>query len=367
MKKIILSLIAVFTMSCMVAAGPVAATAAADYDCNGVKTSLDYGCSDYDTDGISFIFMYIINFMSIGVGIAVVAGIAWGGLTYARSGGNSSAAKEGIDTIRNAIIGLVLFLGLWALANFLVPGGAFNLNKKVATYTPKTATVGTKSTSSSSGTGTASSATSSATTTLAGIDKFNFRDASGSGVIKSGILYRSGYLAQADSKTEQAALKTLLSGGKVIDLREASDIKTDGKDPTLSGVSYKNIAIDGTTDYTKFVNGKAGEAASVAFGKVIKEIANTSGPVLIHCTHGKDRTGWTVAMIMYALGASDAQVMEEYMRSSGETAGKNVTEAMLNTGLSAVKAKYGTIGNYLTNGLKLTKADITALKQKLGA
>lgn len=57
------------------------------------------------------------------VGIAVVGGITWGGILYTTSNGNASKAQQGITTIVNSVIGLLLFIFLFALANFLVPGG----------------------------------------------------------------------------------------------------------------------------------------------------------------------------------------------------------------------------------------------------
>lgn len=355
MKKVIafstVTLVLIGMMSIVVAPVALAATT-----CNGIETSLDYHCNDYQTDSISAILMTVINFMAVGVGIAVVAGIAWGGLTYSRSGGDSAAAKEGMDTIRNAIIGLALFLGLWALANFFIPGGAFNLNPKIAVVSQQPST--------GLNNGTTSGAT---TSTTGSFDEIkNFRDASTSGVIKAGVLFRSGRLYEASSD-DIKELGSLLKNGTIIDLREASD-RTKKPDKSIPGVaSTLSISIVGTTNYTKFVNGQAGEIASASFGEVIKSIAHSNGPVLVHCTHGKDRTGWTVAMIMYALGANDTQVMQEYMRSAGQTTGKNVTEEMLNNGLSAVKKKYGSVQKYLSKGLGLTTNDIAALKKKLGA
>ena len=358
MKKLLLPLILLLTLATTLslALAPVALAAT----CNGVTTSIDFGCDKYQTDSISAIIMYVIGFMAIGVGIAVVAGIVWGGVTYARSDGDSSTAKQGMDTIRNAIIGLVLFIFMYAAADFLIPGGAFNLNEKLATpATPTTPAPKDKNTP-----GTDDKATPASLAKISSVR--NIRDAGAGGAIKSGALYRSGFLADA-STADKEVLAELLKGGLVIDLRTSDNKSKDGKDPKLEGVAHTDIPIVGTTNYTKFVNGKDGEKASAAFGKALKAIANADGPVLIHCTHGKDRTGWLAAMAMYAVGASDGQVMTEYMKSSGQTAGKNVTEDMLNVGLSAVKKKYGTVQKYLTDGLGLTSGDIAALKKKLAA
>ena len=70
--------------------------------------------------------LFVINILAVGVGVAVVGGIVWGGLLYSASDGDSGKTKEAIEVIKNAIIGLVLFFAMYASVNFLVPGGLFN-------------------------------------------------------------------------------------------------------------------------------------------------------------------------------------------------------------------------------------------------
>lgn len=41
-----------------------------------------------------------------------------------------------------------------------------------------------------------------------------------------------------------------------------------------------------------------------------------SGATLIHCTAGKDRTGFACAMLLYALGVSPSLVMDDYLESA---------------------------------------------------
>lgn len=65
----------------------------------------------------------IINFLAIGVGIAVVGGIVWGALLYTTSNGDSGKAQQGITVIVNAVIGLLVFIFMYAIINFIVPGG----------------------------------------------------------------------------------------------------------------------------------------------------------------------------------------------------------------------------------------------------
>ena len=69
--------------------------------------------------------MQVINFLAVGVGIAVVGGIIWGGMIYASSNGDSAKTKHAITIIVNAVVGLLLFIFMYAFINFLVPGGLF--------------------------------------------------------------------------------------------------------------------------------------------------------------------------------------------------------------------------------------------------
>lgn len=96
------------------------------YCCGDVQTSIQFPNCKEGESGVTSILLMVLDFMAVGVGIAVVAGIAWGGFVYAQAGGDASKTKEAINIITNAIIGLALFLGMWALANFFVPGGLFN-------------------------------------------------------------------------------------------------------------------------------------------------------------------------------------------------------------------------------------------------
>jgi hypothetical protein len=93
---------------------------------NCAKTAFKFGGCDTASTGMKCLISEILLFLSVGVGIAVVAGIAIGGITYATSEGNPSKAQKGITIIVNAVIGLVLYLLLFAITNFLIPGGVFS-------------------------------------------------------------------------------------------------------------------------------------------------------------------------------------------------------------------------------------------------
>jgi hypothetical protein len=67
----------------------------------------------------------ILKVLSIGVGIAVVGGVVWGGIKYTTARGNASQTQAAISTIINAVIGLLLYIFMFAVLNFLIPGGIF--------------------------------------------------------------------------------------------------------------------------------------------------------------------------------------------------------------------------------------------------
>lgn len=92
--------------------------------CGELKTSI-IRCDGDGGNPVVNLLLEIVNFLAVGVGIAVVGGIVWGGMLYASSNGDSSKTKQGITAIVNSVIGLLLFMFTYALINFLVPGGLF--------------------------------------------------------------------------------------------------------------------------------------------------------------------------------------------------------------------------------------------------
>jgi hypothetical protein len=82
-------------------------------------------CSTTGGNSIWGILTLIVNFLAAGVGLAVVAGIIYGAILYSSAGGSAEQAKKGITYIRNAVIAALLFVFMYAIINFIVPGGLF--------------------------------------------------------------------------------------------------------------------------------------------------------------------------------------------------------------------------------------------------
>ena len=86
--------------------------------------------------------------------------------------------------------------------------------------------------------------------------------------------------------------------------------------------------------------------------------------IAVHCLAGRDRTGWLISMLLYALGADDATVRREYLRSEGADL------AELTAGLDAIAERYGTedgmggVSEYLAD-IGLEDATLARLRTRL--
>lgn len=102
--------------------GPDAGSTASK--CADIETSI-VECNNDGGNPVTGLLLQIVNFLAVGVGIAVVGGIIWGGMMYASSNGESSKIQQAKMIVVNAVVGLVLFIFMYAFINYLVPGGLF--------------------------------------------------------------------------------------------------------------------------------------------------------------------------------------------------------------------------------------------------
>jgi|SRR5690606_10801094 len=102
----------------------------------GGQGQTESGCTSADGDVKTSIIpcemdamellVWAINIMTVGVGVLAVAGIAWGAIMYASAGGSQEKTKKGIEIIRNVVFGLLLYVFLYAIVNFLLPGNVLD-------------------------------------------------------------------------------------------------------------------------------------------------------------------------------------------------------------------------------------------------
>jgi len=254
---------------------------------------------------------------------------------------------------------------MYSLLQFLIPGGVFNRDYDLPDAgAGPSADANTGAGSSGSGGHGGSGPSSSGDVAVADIKLRNLRDASttsSGSVLKKATLYRSAQLAKLSDKDSERLSKLLGANATIIDLRTAASRASD-PDVKVARVSNVSIPIDGITDQGPMVTDPVRRSQ---LRKALVLAAHADGAVLVHCIAGKDRTGWMVAMIMYMNGASDAQVMREYMKSTD--AGFTVKPEWLNHGLSLARSEYGSISGYLKHGVGLSDSDINAIKSKFGA
>lgn len=123
------------------------------------------------------------------------------------------------------------------------------------------------------------------------------------------------------------------------------------------------------------------------FGDTVRALA-AGDKVLIHCAAGKDRTGLLAALVLALLGVEEDAILEDYLltnravdahavlpdiaRQISDYLGQpvkadalfpmlGVEEDFLRTGLKQM----GDVQDYARNALKLTDADISALREKM--
>jgi protein-tyrosine phosphatase len=112
------------------------------------------------------------------------------------------------------------------------------------------------------------------------------------------------------------------------------------------------------------------------FGHLLEDRA----PLVIHCTAGKDRTGFASALILHALGVPDDVIAEDYLLTNRHykrdvssvsdlpadvlDAIGSVNASYLEAAFQAIDSEYGDIEAYLRDGLKLGTAERTALKAR---
>ncbi|MEO5839596.1 MAG: tyrosine-protein phosphatase [Acidimicrobiales bacterium] len=233
----------------------------------------------------------------------------------------------------------------------------------------------------------------------------NFRDFGGGptadgGQVRRGVLYRSAHFGEATDG--DIALLEQLGVRLVIDFRGPSDKEQEGHNRLPAGVREMLIPMYDPARgndprvvlYSAppeevarvYPPGRAFEAmlgASESFvanpervrqyGEMLRAIIDADGlPILIHCSAGKDRTGWGAAVVHLALGVPREHIVADYMLSNSfrrnratrldelERAGLDpellapffgVHENYINSSFDTVDRLYGGVEQYLRDGL----------------
>jgi protein-tyrosine phosphatase len=105
------------------------------------------------------------------------------------------------------------------------------------------------------------------------------------------------------------------------------------------------------------------------FRALFAHMLEDRAPLVIHCTAGKDRTGFACALVLHVLGVSDELIAEDYLLTNRfyrrdpaastdlpeevRQAISSVEASFLTAGFEAVCTEYGNLENYFGDGLGL--------------
>lgn len=165
----------------------------------------------------------------------------------------------------------------------------------------------------------------------------------------------------------------------VIDLRTPTQIaaKPDVPIPGAKAVNISMFGADGnypddTVMYHDLVdkgyNGPTDRGPMItAYAQILRLIAqDTTGTVLIHCSHGMDRTGTVMDLLYNILGVSESDILHDYLLSNTQLkVGWATPQLLQGTFESDVASKYGSVDAYLRTTIGLTDQDVTALRTNL--
>jgi protein tyrosine/serine phosphatase len=163
----------------------------------------------------------------------------------------------------------------------------------------------------------------------------NFRDAGGyrtqAGAVRRNVLFRSGRLTAA-TPDDQAALAAL-GLRTIVDLRRGAERDAFPTGPWALACTAIASDLGGHADpWPAFLRSTEPSAPAVRdyilgfyralpfedrhidlFSRYFAALANAEGPLLVHCTGGKDRTGLAIALTHALLGVSRDDMLHDYL------------------------------------------------------
>lgn len=257
-------------------------------------------------------------------------------------------------------------------------------------------------------------------TTFAIPSLVNLRDIGGppssfGGTVRTGVLYRSTALAQpTDTDLETLAALRIRT---VFDLRTRAeqqqrpdrvpdgaryvglDVLADRESGSVAAalpdmVSNPALVAEALGDgraaqylqnsYREFVTLPN---AVASYATLARTLAAADTPSLVHCSAGKDRTGWAAASMLMFAGAGEDAVFADYLRTNDDllpyfddffarfaAVGGDpelmkpllgVRREYLEVAVDEVLTRYGTIERYFADGLGLDDDTLQALRDRL--
>src|SRR6476661_10607806 len=128
---------------------------------------------------------------------------------------------------------------------------------------------------------------------------------------------------------------------------------------TLSSADALDVMRDSYRNYVRY--------NTASFRALFAHLLEDRAPLVIHCTAGKDRTGFACALILHSLGVPDEVISQDYLLTNqyyrrDPTASSDLPEevrqvlasveaSFLAAGFDAITAEYGGLDNYLSDAL----------------
>lgn len=238
--------------------------------------------------------------------------------------------------------------------------------------------------------------------------------------IKDNLLLRTGLLSDISDETAEL-LSEKYHVKYIVDFRMDSE-KEEKPDRSIDGIQYVHISVfepdlydENLRDELSRIVGSQddefqkmvrcadlgvtfqmyrdillSERAQKGYGRFFDMLLEPGdGAILWHCTYGKDRTGIASALLLYALGADEDIIWEDYLLSNAYYQNKidglvkkveamdcdentlkeikavgGVNEEYLEAAFNSVKEEYGSVHAYLNNRLGVSDEDMKRLQDK---
>ena len=143
----------------------------------------------------------------------------------------------------------------------------------------------------------------------------NFREVK-VGKLADGALYRSA--SPCDNKYNRAPCTDKLAEqagvGFIIDLADNDeDIAGYFAEDTFNSPYFKSLYEQGKVALASLGADYASEAYRKSLGEALIKALDSEGPILVHCTEGKDRTGFVICVLSALSGAEYDELRADYM------------------------------------------------------
>jgi protein-tyrosine phosphatase len=209
-------------------------------------------------------------------------------------------------------------------------------------------------------------------------------------------LFRSEHLA--DLTPEDHRTLAALGLRRTLDFRGAAERAAQAY--TLPGVAQHALSIEPTVVQRMNDIASSGQSLNVArvtelmeelyrglalnqaprYAEFFDHLLHSEGPLVFHCTAGKDRTGWAAALLLLVLDVPRDVVLQDYLLTNAVFQHQpapqpgipadamqvlwRVQAGFLEAGLKTVEALPGGMAAYLPQRLGLTPAAQQALRQR---